>query len=133
LRIVGQVVQVKRGFEGDYRSESPDRATLYVRSGGDTIAVACHQELIPENLEDQCIRVDVRLREIRVPRYPARRFQELYEAENYPGVIRLLAKTMVRALAARIIGLKSRILGPETPLWCRRPVHSRASSHSEFP
>jgi hypothetical protein len=62
------------------------------------LAIVCHEGHVPEDIEEQYIRADIRLLEVRVPRYPAKRFAELYEAENYPGVIRVLGKTMARAL-----------------------------------
>jgi hypothetical protein len=96
--IVGRVVAVMPGFEGDYRSGSPNRATLYIKSGSDTISIVCFQSHLPEDILRHYVRVDVRLREIRLPRYPMRRFEELYEAENYPGVIRVLGRRLARVL-----------------------------------
>lgn len=98
--LVGQVIDVQRGFEGEgeRRMERPGFTTIYLKAGRAVTAVVCYDIYLPAGIEDQYVRVEAHLRTVHIPHPPLTRFEEVYDLENWPSAIQMLNRRSVQAL-----------------------------------
>lgn len=98
--LIGQVIDVQIGIEGD-RSSDADLATLYLEAEGDITAVVCYTGHLPKDVLWKCIRIDARFSEIRAVQERDAKLKILLRAAPYYDCIRVLSQPTLRRLEFR--------------------------------
>jgi hypothetical protein len=99
--LVGQVIDVQRGFEGDRKADSEDLTTIYVEADQDITAIVCYTDHLPADLLEQFVRVNAEIYCVQATQEDQIRLDLVYRSANYQGAIYVLRPSVVRTLRLR--------------------------------
>lgn len=96
--LIGQVIDLQVGYEGERKSDTSNLTTVYLEAGQEITAVMCYTGHVPRDVLGQCVRIDAHLYEMHLVQEERTRLQLLYRAANYQGAIRILRSSIAAAL-----------------------------------